>query len=252
MRVEPARERTVSQERTEAVVLRGVDFSETSRIVTFLTPERGRLACMATGVRRPKSGMGGLLDTFNRVELVYYWKDSRTVQRMGEVTLLDGFSGIKRDLDKTMLAAFPLEIAYKVAHENEPSHELFETLLRGMESFAAWQGDPKTHTAWNALHLISAAGYAPAIDTCAACGRAMKHAAGFSYEGGATCASCRADRRLSECAQEALRAMAGAPDACPEIEGGAEVFEALGRYIARQLDSDLRSLRVIGDVCGRA
>ena len=66
----------MSQERTEAIVLRGVDFSESSRIVTLLSPDRGRLVCMAKGVKRPKSQLAGLLDTFNRLEVVYYWKYS--------------------------------------------------------------------------------------------------------------------------------------------------------------------------------
>ena len=59
-------ERIVSQEKTEAIVLRGVDFSESSRIVTFLSPERGRLTCIAKGARRKNSGVSAVLDTFNR------------------------------------------------------------------------------------------------------------------------------------------------------------------------------------------
>ena len=71
-------------------VLRGVDFSETSRIVTFLTPGRGRLACLAKGARRRRSPFQAMLDTLNRDEIVYYWKDGREVQQLGEAALLDG------------------------------------------------------------------------------------------------------------------------------------------------------------------
>ncbi|HNT88720.1 MAG TPA: DNA repair protein RecO, partial [Candidatus Hydrogenedentes bacterium] len=94
------------QERTEAVVLRGVDFSESSRIVTFLTPDRGRVACLAKGARRKNCPYAAALDTFNRVELVYYWKDGRNVQTLGEAALLDAYPGIKGDLEKSVYAAF--------------------------------------------------------------------------------------------------------------------------------------------------
>ena len=106
------------QERTEAVVLRGIAFSETSRIVTFLTPGRGRLACLAKGAYRRRSAFGGALDTLNRVELVYYWKSSRSVQPLAEVSVLDAFPGIKTNLEKATCAALPLELAYRVTQEN--------------------------------------------------------------------------------------------------------------------------------------
>ena len=51
-------------------------------------------------MRRPKSPLAGILDTFNRVEIVYYWKESRSVQPLGDVTLLDDYAPVKRDLDK--------------------------------------------------------------------------------------------------------------------------------------------------------
>ena len=135
----------VSQERTEAVVLRGVDFSETSRIVTFLTPDRGKVACMAAGARRSKSSLSGVLDTFNRLEIVYYWKDGRSVQRLAEASVLDTYPLIKADLDKLVCASFPLEIAYKAAQENEPSEALYSTLVSGLVSMAQWAGDGRTH-----------------------------------------------------------------------------------------------------------
>ena len=242
------------EERTEALVLRGVDFSETSRIVTFLTPERGRLACMAAGIRRPKSTGRAVLDTFNRVELVVYWKDSRSVQRMGEPSLLDDFARIKKNLDKSVYGAFPLEIAYRVAHENEPSPQLYAALLNGLEGLAAWEGDSLTHTAWHALQLLAAAGFAPSVDACAVCGRALARAKGFSYEGGVTCASCEADRSLSGHGHQTLRAWSESHNACPAhdeltIEASKEVFDLLAVYAERQLDIHFRTLRVIREVC---
>jgi len=80
----------VEREHTEAIVLKGVDFSETSRIVTLITPDRGKMACMAKGVKRPKSPMAGVLDTFNRIDLVYTWKDTRQVQTLIEANVANG------------------------------------------------------------------------------------------------------------------------------------------------------------------
>ena len=240
----------MSQERTEGVVLRGVDFSETSRIVTFLSPDRGRLTCLAKGAKRPKSPLRAVLDTFNRVEMVYYWKDSRQVQQLGDVTLLDGYSGVKADLAKTTFASFPLEMALKIAHENEPSQALYATLVRGLANLDAWRGDARTHGCWQAVQILSAAGFEVAVDRCAQCGAAVAGPGGFAYHGGAVCARCRSDVTLPRAQWDALCAMVRARERCPETAAEAALFDLVWRYASAQLETDFRSVRVIREMFG--
>ncbi len=241
----------MSQEKTEAVVLRGVDFSETSRIVTFLTPHRGRMACLAKGVRRKNSPLGAALDTFNRVELVYYWKDGRQVQTLAEAALLDGFPGIKARLEHSAYAGFPLELAYKVAHENEPSAALYAVLVHGLERLAEWPCDARTHAGWQVMRLVQAAGFAPVLDQCVQCGGPLPETPGFSYAGGAVCRGCASDRRLSAEEFTALRDMAAAAAGCPWEQAPASVFHVLRQYAARHLETDFRSARVLEDMFGK-
>lgn len=228
----------MSQERTEAVVLRGVDFSETSRIVTFLTPDRGRIACLAQGARRARSPLTAVLNTFHRLEIVYYYKDSREVQRLSEASLLDAFTGLRRDCEKVAYAAFPLEIAYKTAQPDEPSEDLYEALIHGLKGMELWTGDIPAHASWQVLHLIAAAGFAPNVDCDGA-------PAGFALDSGVVPAGETAERRISRAAYDALRAMASSPDVCPETSAGREVFELLRLFVTHQLETSFRSLRVI-------
>lgn len=241
----------MAQERSEAVVLRGVDFSETSRIMTLLLPVRGRTAMMAKGARRKKSAFGGALDTFNRIEAVYYWKDGRDIQLLGEASVLDSYSRIKRDLEKATYGTFPLELAYRVAHENEPSEELFGALVRGLESLARWEGSARAHACWQVVQLLITAGFEPSLDVCAECGRPVGAAPGFAWHGGVTCSRCRADRRLTAREAEALRKMAASRASCPEIADSGSLFGLLRAYASRQLETDFRSARVIDDIFGR-
>jgi DNA repair protein RecO (recombination protein O) len=247
---ESRRELWVSQERTEAVVLRGVDFSETSRVVSFLSPDRGRLACMAKGVRRRNSPMAAVLDTFNLVELVYYWKDGREVQTLAEASMLDGFTGIKRDLMKMAFAAFPLELAGKAAHDNEPSHELFAVLVRGLRGLDVWTGVVPVHAAWQALSLLAAAGFEPSLDTCALCGARVNEAYGFSMSGGVTCGACPPERRLSAAQFDALRTLMCARETCANIGAVPGLCGLLSAYAAHQLETEFRSMRVIAEMFG--
>ncbi|MBX7257682.1 MAG: DNA repair protein RecO [Candidatus Hydrogenedentes bacterium] len=235
----------MSQERSEAIVIRGVDFSETSRIVTFLTPERGKLACMATGVRRAKSPLAAALDTFNRVEIVYYWKEGRSVQKLGEATLLDAFTALKSDVEKSVYAAFPLEFALRVAQEDEPSHALYRVLADGLRDLAAWQGTAKAHVSWIVYWMLAASGFEPNLEPSSSSGPIR-----FSYDSGVVDSGMPADRTLSMEELESLQAIAASPGACPANGLDSRVFESIRRYAARQVDCEFRSLRVIEQMFG--
>lgn len=224
----------MSLERSEAIVVRGVDFSETSRIVTLLSPSRGKLACMAAGVKRPKSAFAGLLDTLNRLEIVYYWKDGRSVQKLSEATLLDAFTGIRRDLEKNLFAAFPLELAYKTAQENEPSDELYAALIGGLDSMAGWAGPARTHAVWQALRLLKVAGFEPDLASAASM---LPHAA-------------QARNRVAREDLDTLRRLAAEPSACQVRDDCPGAFAALRAYVVQELESEFRSLRVIDQIFG--
>jgi DNA repair protein RecO (recombination protein O) len=240
----------VPQEKSEAVVMYGVDYSESSRIITFLSPQRGRLACLAKGIRRKNSPLAGALDTFNRLELVYYWKDGRQVQTLAEASVIDSYPAIKQDLARGAFAGFVLEIASKVAHENEPSETLYAELVNGLSSLARWPGDARAHACWQTYRLLAAAGFEPVAEYCSNCGAAVTDAPGFALDGGVTCPACRSDRRLSSQAFEALLILKAAEDTCPEFTEAEEVFRMLKSYAAYQLETDFRSVRVLDQLFG--
>lgn len=231
-------------------MLRGVDFSETSRIVTLLTPGRGKTACMAKGVRKANSPLTGVLDTFNRVEVVLFWKDGRDIQTLGDATLLDRFPAVRADIARSAWASFPVELAGKVAHENEPSEALFAALRNGLEQWGAWNGAARAYGCWMVAQLLLVAGFAPELEVCAACGGDLRGACGFSLDAGAVCGSCHGERRLSAAALEALRALFSSELYCPPVSAGHEVFQVLRAYAARQIDADFRSARVLQEMFG--
>ena len=239
------------QEKTEAVVLRGVDFSETSRIVTLLTPDRGKIACMAKGARRKNSALGPVLDTLNRVELVYYWKDGRAVQTLAEAQLLDSFRAVKTDLERNALVAFPLEIVYRVAHENDPSDELYAALVYGLQQLNKWTGDPWWHVSWQSWQLLRAAGFEPEVGCSIHTGAAITGTPLFSMEGGVTQTATANTRRLTESQWQGLKILSkfeSCPLAMPEEATTRALFYLLADYVRHQLECDFRSVRVIREL----
>lgn len=237
-------------EKTQAIVLRGVDFSETSRIVTFLTPGRGRLACMAKGARRKGSSLGSCVVNLNHVEIVYQHKAGREVQALAEATLLNGFRSIRMDAHKGFYAAFPGEIALRVAQVDEPNEALFQALVRGLEELEEWKGDVRTHAVWQAWQLLGAAGHQPVLDRTMDTGAAPPVTPAFSYDGGVVSGGPQADARLNARQFDELRLMVEARERCPLQQADPALFRLVWHYARRQLDCDFRSARVLQDMYG--
>lgn len=233
-------------EHTEAVVVRGVDYSQTSRIVTFVTPRRGRVACLVKGARRPGSAAAAALDTFNRVEIGLTWKDSRSVQTLTDCAVLDAYPAVKTDLEKSSCGAVALEVALKTAHENEPSEPLFAALVEGLEGLAAWKGPAELYACRMLLRLLAAAGFAPVLDRCCVTHAPLHGACGFSLDGGLMAADARREPDCDLTAGEValLQALAGT-GLCPSQGNGAKLLNVLCAYTERQMDITLRSARVL-------
>jgi DNA repair protein RecO (recombination protein O) len=232
----------VSQEKSEAIVLRRVDFGETSGIVTFLSPERGKLACLAKGLKRKNSAMAGALDTFNRVEAVYFWKDGRGVQNLAEATVLGSYAALKQDLERVTHAAFLLEICLRAANENEASHGMYARLAEALDGYTQVDATPRAWTALQAHGLLCETGHAPELTACADTGAPPEAAHWFSYDHGL--AEKIGDRRLSAPMRDVLTEMAE-HDAPPPADASDEAFWLLAGFAARQLETDFRSIRVI-------
>jgi len=225
----------MSIEHTEGIVLRGVDFSESSRIVTFVTPLHGRVACMVKGVRRAKSAQAPVLDTMNRVDLTYYWRESRQVQQLKETSMLDGYTRIKSDLSRALNAALPLELAGHVVQENEPSEDMYATLRHGLDSLSAWPGDAGAHAAWQMVQLLAVAGFAPDPE-----GFEAETSAGFGQR----------PERLAQDDRSALTTLLAGAESCPDITVSGTLRGAILNYAAHQLDCTFRSARVLQQVFG--
>jgi len=81
----------MSTEKTEAIIIRQVDFSETSRVVTFYTREFGKVPLLAKGAKRLKGPFESGLDLLSICDIVFIRKSSGTLGILTESRLKNGF-----------------------------------------------------------------------------------------------------------------------------------------------------------------
>lgn len=113
-------------QQTPAIVFRTVDYGESSRIVTLFTRAQGKLAVMVHGAKKPKSRFSGLMEVGNLLEVVYYFKSSRSVQTLKEASYQEKTFNLRQDFEKMAVATSALELINQLLHEGETNTEMFD------------------------------------------------------------------------------------------------------------------------------
>ncbi len=233
----------------QGIVLRSFPFGEADRVVVILSPNHGKLRTVAKGIRKTKSRFGGRLEPFTHVDLVLY--EGRNLDTVTQVSIIETFPHLRDDLDRVMAAGTMVEAVDAVASEGEPSLRLFLLLQRGLRALDQGESSRDLVTAF-LLKLAEVIGLAPALNSCASCGRSADSLR-FSFSaGGALCDNCRTEGavRLRSGLTDYLAVLAGAdlgdlPDTDPQLSG-----EAMGiarRFVEYHLERRLSSLAVLDE-----
>jgi len=111
---------------TEAIVFKTVDYQESSKIVTMFTREHGKIALMVRGVKKPKSKFSGLIEIGNILDVVYYYKSSRSVQILSEASYSVKNKNYRLDFEKMATMTSAIELISQLLHENEVNKPLFD------------------------------------------------------------------------------------------------------------------------------
>src|SRR3954466_7028919 len=156
--------------KTEAVVLRTIRYGEADRVLHLYTRDRGRVAAMAKGVRRPRARFGGGPGPFFRLDLVLYEGRSELLTVTSAETVA-AHPRLREDAGALDGAARAREAGARVFDDGDPHRGVYHLLANEL---ALLDGDPARAGRANALafrlKLLLAAGFAPHLASCASCG----------------------------------------------------------------------------------
>ncbi|HKK47230.1 MAG TPA: DNA repair protein RecO [Balneolaceae bacterium] len=111
---------------TQAIIFRSVDYQESSKIVTVFTRQHGKIALMVRGVKKPKSKFSGLIEIGNVLDVVYYFKSSRSVQILSEASYAEKLMNLRMDFEKMATMTSAVELISQMLHDNEVNDPLFD------------------------------------------------------------------------------------------------------------------------------
>ncbi len=158
--------------KTHAIVLRQVPTANTSRVVTWLTPDHGRIATMIKGALRPKSLFLGQLDLFYTCELLYYLRPDRELYIARECYPMKPRPALRHDWKATAIASYVCDLATRIAPPHAPHAFLYHWLDDALDALDAQSG-ASGEICWLELKLLGHLGLTPRLQECAGCHRPL-------------------------------------------------------------------------------
>ena len=174
---------------TPALVLRRADYSDYDRMVTLFSPRLGRIDAIARGCRRPKSPLLNACEPFTSGEFQLYQRGERFTLEQCQIS--ESFFELRMDYDRLTHGVYWLKLLEAAVMPDVPMEELFLITLRALAHLNYSQLPAELLTMAFEMHLMAQLGYAPRVDACMRCGRAIDGDARFDADrGGCVCLNC--------------------------------------------------------------
>ncbi len=170
------------------IVLAENDMGDFDKMLTILTPNLGKISCVAKGARRPKSALLAGTQMFCFAEYLMY-KGGNTYH-INSVNSIEFFYNLRIDLDKLKYAVHISKIVQDVVHENQNSFNILQLVLNTLYIISESEKDLDLILSIFKMRLLKILGYTPNIQECKNC----KEKDNFKYfsikDNGFKCINC--------------------------------------------------------------
>jgi DNA repair protein RecO (recombination protein O) len=248
---------------TEAIIIKKTKLGEADRILTFYTPDMGKVQGVAKGVRKPKSKLSGHLELLTH-SMVLLTRGRGNLDTITGSQTIDGFYPLKSDLDLGVCALYATELVNQFGVDRQENRPLFDLLLELMRALcelkpaadSALSNRPviDARLRYFEVQLLQRVGYQPQLHTCVSCRQALPPTPTHHFSvsaGGVVCPACKNKisfaYAISQPALEALRVLqdgswssAGQISSDPRLHREIELL--LRNYLRFILERDIRSV----------
>lgn len=195
-----------------AIVLRRLDFSETSQVLAVFTRDHGQQRVIAKGIKRGTKTRAGIgIDLLEKGDIVFSARPGKEdrLATLTEWRQRDGYRHLRGDLARMYAAEYAADVTVQLTEAHDPHPGLFDAIDALFSQLGEQlPADALSNYLWQLLREI---GLRPQMDACVGCGRAVTadEALYFSsHQGGAVCRDCEPGvaekRRLSRETAELL------------------------------------------------
>ena len=178
----------------DALVLRTVDFSETSLIVTLYTRQFGKVEALAKGARRLKSPFELSLDMLARNSIAFIQKRDDVLDLLTESKLLQRFHVHSANLAGTLGGFYVSELINALTAPSDPMPVLYDMTVKVLQQLEGGTQVMRTLIRYEG-RLLHVLGHSPSFRDCVQCGAMVARVPGIRITfgmlaGGVLCPKC--------------------------------------------------------------
>jgi DNA repair protein RecO (recombination protein O) len=235
----------MSAEKTLAIVLKTIEFSETSLIVSLFTQDFGKISALAKGARRAKGPFENALDLLAICRVLFLRKSSGSLDLLTEAKLERRFRAAQRSLAALNAGYYVAELLRELTDDHDPHPQLFQLADQTLAKLDENRGVAETVLRFE-LGALRELGHLPALDHCTHCGTSVEATGRVAFGligGGVLCLQCKPGKRqvasVSAKAIEAMQSLADGDQPAPlaplEKSLTGEIRGLMNRYICNLL-----------------
>ena len=193
--------------KTKGIIIAEKIMSDFDKMLTILTPNLGKIECVAKGSRRPKSLlMAGTQFLCFGEYILYKGSDNYSMNSCETIEL---FYNIRTDLDKLKYAVYITKIINDVTTENQNNYKVLQLYLNTLYVISNTDKDLDFVISIFRLRLLSIIGYRPEIRECKTC-KTKENITRFSImDNGFKCEACgkqdKGSISMNETTKDAMR-----------------------------------------------
>lgn len=195
------------------IVIAENNMGDYDKMLTVLTPNFGKISCVAKGARRPQSALLAGTQLFCFGEYMMY-KGTNTYH-INSCETIEIFYNIRTDLDKLKYAIHINKIIQDITEENENCYRILQLYLNTLYTISETDKNLDLVISVFKMRLLSILGYTPRIMKCTKC-KEKDNLTKFSIrDNGFKCEACgRQDKSaidMSESTKNAIKYVITAP-----------------------------------------
>jgi DNA repair protein RecO (recombination protein O) len=173
----------------EGIVIRSVDYGESSKVVTLFTRENGKIGIMARGAKKAKSRLGAVSQLFTHGYYLCKASPGTSMPDLSQGEIVESYRDLRQSLMKTAYAAYIAELLDRLTDEREPNPYLFHLLMLTFRYIDEGRDEEILCRIFE-TKMLKVAGIAPRFDACCNCGTEREPYAISVSQGGLLCPAC--------------------------------------------------------------
>lgn len=192
--------------KVSGIVIAENNMGDYDKMLTILTPNLGKISCVAKGARKPQSALLAGTQLFCFGEYLMY--KGTTTYHINSCETIEVFYNLRTDLDKLKYAVHIDKIIQDVTEENQNCYKILQLFLNTLYTISETDKDKDFVLSVFKMRLLCILGFTPRVENCINC-KEKENLVKFSIkDNGFKCDACgKQDKSSLEMSQSTKSAI---------------------------------------------